>query len=171
MYLYFLLILSINASKINDWIQSLTKNNMSLQNKTKIQLSNDRIEGLIQTSDRIKITFTSKKPFALKIYTTSGIILKYKASKVSYTGYPTYYEIKNIDNTASKITLDIYKIGTDWFKLLFTMLAICAIFVLIFYKREHRISQIFLFILLAIDLIKQTDYDKTADRIFHKLLY
>lgn len=140
----------------------------SLQNRTKLRITLDPIEGLINTSHKVKLVFYAQKPFHLVLYTTNGIPLHFKGVNVSYTGNPTYYVINSVPN---KIIFEMYTIGTDWIKVISIFLAVCAMFILIMYKREHKISQLCLFILLLIEVYKTSEYDKIADRIIHKILF
>lgn len=164
-----------------------------LQNKTKLYVNNRSISGPIEivsknksaifspywqfqwikklTTQRIKIVFTSDAPIELILYTTTGIPLHFKGKKISYTGHPTYYQINSINDNIFKVSFDIYEIDTDWIKIFTASMTIITFFILIFYKRDHIISQLCLMILLSIEIFKSTDYDKIADRIFHKILF
>jgi len=143
----------------------------SYPNQTKFKLQSDPVGGSIDFPTKIKIVLSGKSPFETILYTTTGIPLRFKGTKVSYTGNPTFYVIKNIDSEPNKITLDIYEIDTDWTKICTIGLAIGTIFVLVLYKREHWMSQICLIILLTIEIFKTSDYDRIADRIIHKILF
>jgi hypothetical protein len=143
------------------------------QNRTKFNIVDEPITGIINSKSRVKIVFISKNnvPFELILYTETGIPLHFRGTKMSYTGFPTYYQINNISDQNNKIILEIYEIGTDWTKMSYIIITICSIFILICYKREHTISRICLFILLSFEIYKATDYDKVADRIIHKILF
>jgi hypothetical protein len=144
----------------------------SLQNRTKLLIMLDPIEGIINTPHKVKLLFHAHKPFHLILYTTNGIPLHFKGIFVSYIGNPTYYVIKSLDfKVPNKIIFEMYTIGTDWIKVISIFLAVCAMFILIMYKREHKISQLCLFILLLIEVYKTSEYDKIADRIIHKILF
>ena len=142
---------------------------ISLQNRTKLRVS-DSIEGIINTPHKVKLVFYAKDPFHLTLYTTSGVPLYFKGLNVSYTGNPTYYVLKS-DVLNNKIIFDMYTVGTDWLKIITTSLAVSAMFILIVYKRDHKISQLCLFVLLSIEIYKTSEYDKIADRIIHKILF
>ena len=143
----------------------------AFQNQTKFKLQNEPISGVIDVQSKVKIVLTSKKPFEMILYTTTGVPLYFKGTRVSYTGIPTFYQINNIAGESNKITFDIYEIETDWVKIFTILISIITIFTLILYKREHRISQFCLMILLAIQIFRNSDYDKMADLIIHKVLF
>ena len=144
-----------------------------LCNGTKIRLGTESIGGLIvDAGEKLKVEFTSKKPFHLTLYTHNGIPLQYRNTHVSYTGKPTYYQISNLDNECPiKVLFKIYRIEPNWLIIIFQLLTICAIIALVHYRRDHRISQMLLFSLLAIKIYESSDYDKIAERIFHKILF
>ena len=149
-----------------------TINGHLLYNKTKLYTNKWPLTGLIEVERYpVKVIFSGKSAFELILNTQSGESLHFKAKHVSYVGSPTYYHINNIDSHDDKITFSIYQIEKDWFKLLSIVMTIIVFFVLIFYKRDHKISQICLFILLLIEILKSSDYDKTANRIVHKILF
>lgn len=141
---------------------------VSLQNRTKLRIITDSIEGVIDASSKVKLVFYAQKPFNLLLYTTNGARLYFKGTNISYIGNPTYYVINSVPN---KIMFEMYAIGTDWLKVVWIFLVVCAMFVLIFYKRDHKISQLCLFILLLVEIYKTSEYDKIADRIIHKILF
>lgn len=141
----------------------------SLQHRTKLRVSTDPIEGVINISHKVKCIFYAQQPFHLVLYTTSGTPLHFKGLNVSYTGNPTYYVLQS--EPKNKIIFEMYTIGTDWIKLISTFLAVSAMFILIVYKRDHKISQLCLFVLLSIEIYRTSEYDKIADRIIHKILF
>lgn len=158
---------------------------VSLQNRTKLRIITESIEGVIDASSKVKLVFHAHTPFHLILYTTSGVPLHFKGTNISYIGNPTYYVINSVPSdqrseaslksldfkVPNKIMFEIYAIGTDWLKVVWIFLVVCAMFVLIFYKRDHKISQLCLFILLLVEVYKTSEYDKIADRIIHKILF
>ena len=90
----------------------LEAKSLFLQNKTKFHINDKPIFGTIDISSsrensRVKIVISSKKPIEVILYTSVGIPLHFKGTKISYTGNPTYYQINNIDSVENKISLDI----------------------------------------------------------------
>ena len=152
-------------------------NGYLLQNKTKLRINNEPICGPIEISfltemrimrsnlfqkffslgqacQRVKIVFTSLHPIEVILHTTTGIPLYFKGTKISYTGHPTYYQINNINQNTNKISFDIYEIDIDWIKVLSVSLTVLTFLILIFYKRDHRISKLCLLILLSMEILK-----------------
>lgn len=139
-------------------------------NRIKLKITGST-EDVINVSTKVKIVFTSKNPFELILYTATGTPLQFKGLKASYVGIPTYYQINNLNNTSVKITMDVYEMDTDWIKISTLVTAIVTLFILIMYKRDYQLSQIFLIILMTIRLVQTQDYEKTAERIIHKILF
>lgn len=142
-----------------------------LYNQTKFHANKFPIMGLIEVEQYpVKVVFSAKSAFELTLYTTIGQKLYFKAKTIQYIGNPTYYTVNSIEQS-NKITFSIYQIENDWFKISSIMMTIMVFFVVMFYKREHIYSQICLFVLLSVEILRTSDYSKIADRIFHRILF
>lgn len=145
--------------------------NSFIKNKTK--LIERKYTSSVSFKNKIIIRFYSENlvPFSLIIYTLDGIPLIFKGKDITYVGKITYFEIKNLGNIPNNLIITFHHQKINLFDILLIITSLCSICILIFYKRDHRTTQIFLFILLIVKIYNTSDYKKVSDNIIHKILF
>ena len=151
---------------------ALLLNTVCASNKTIIKLD-DSYSSNIEHKKNIEIKFKSEQnmPFMLTIYTSDGKPLIFKGSSFKYTGKITYYELENLGIKPNHIVMTTSSPEIDFTKVISSFLAVCSLLVITFFKRDSKISQLFLVILICIELYRASDYTKIGDRIVHKTLF